>query len=289
MLGSVSRIHALLVKAQNSFSIYDNGSMNGVFINWTRIPQRELTVLNDGDIIALGKGEEKENIEFGELRVFNTDFTFTYSNTSDVKPAPAAPENIVSIAGGESPAVGSKRKRASNNAEEVRSKLQAELDSLKKENAHLVSVLNRLDDAFCCPVCLELRPKNFTFHCGHTCCSACTKKLLCRTPPPNQGNAFWMPRQRGSRNTLSSLKCPLCRAEGDDFKPTRVGGRHVKVATCLALEDAITVYKDRWKKEGQTGAVASSTQASTQDGLVVDLSSQQPRMVPSYSEFVDLT
>src|SRR6187397_2054064 len=50
---SLSRFHAQINQKNNSFSIQDRGSLNGVYLNGIRIVEE--TPLNDGDIIGFGE------------------------------------------------------------------------------------------------------------------------------------------------------------------------------------------------------------------------------------------
>ncbi len=49
---TVSRRHALLIRRAGSFSIEDQGSLNGTFVNRRRVDQKELS---DGDEMQIGK------------------------------------------------------------------------------------------------------------------------------------------------------------------------------------------------------------------------------------------
>jgi uncharacterized protein YegL len=65
----ISRWHATLVKEDGDFLIYDHGSKNGTWINEMRVPFNGSSVLENGDVIELGRGgvqlrferEESEN------------------------------------------------------------------------------------------------------------------------------------------------------------------------------------------------------------------------------------
>jgi len=67
----VSRLHATLVKEDDDFVIYDQGSKNGTWINERRLPFKGHAVLETGDIVDLGQGGirlrfEKEGEAAGE-------------------------------------------------------------------------------------------------------------------------------------------------------------------------------------------------------------------------------
>ena len=49
---TVSRKHAVLSRRNNSFSIEDEGSLNGTFVNRKRV---ESAQLSDGDELQIGK------------------------------------------------------------------------------------------------------------------------------------------------------------------------------------------------------------------------------------------
>jgi len=52
----VSRLHATLVKEEDEFLLYDQGSKNGTWVNERRLPFKGNVVLQNGDIIELGRG-----------------------------------------------------------------------------------------------------------------------------------------------------------------------------------------------------------------------------------------
>jgi len=52
----VSRLHATLVKENEDFVLYDQGSKNGTWVNDQRLPFKGHRVLENGDIIDLGRG-----------------------------------------------------------------------------------------------------------------------------------------------------------------------------------------------------------------------------------------
>jgi len=52
----VSRLHATLVKEDEDFVLYDQGSKNGTWVNEQRLPFKGHRVLENGDIIDLGQG-----------------------------------------------------------------------------------------------------------------------------------------------------------------------------------------------------------------------------------------
>jgi len=52
----VSRLHATLVKEDEDFVLYDQGSKNGTWVNEQRLPFKGHRVLENGDIIDLGRG-----------------------------------------------------------------------------------------------------------------------------------------------------------------------------------------------------------------------------------------
>ena len=53
---AVSRVHATLVKEEDDFLIYDQGSRNGTWVNGRRLPFKGHAVLENGDMIELGRG-----------------------------------------------------------------------------------------------------------------------------------------------------------------------------------------------------------------------------------------
>ena len=53
---AVSRLHATLVKEDEDFMIYDQGSKNGTWVNGRRLPFKGHAMLENGDIIELGHG-----------------------------------------------------------------------------------------------------------------------------------------------------------------------------------------------------------------------------------------
>jgi len=53
---AVSRVHAALVKEDEDFIIYDQGSKNGTWVNGRRLPFKGHAVLETGDMIELGRG-----------------------------------------------------------------------------------------------------------------------------------------------------------------------------------------------------------------------------------------
>jgi hypothetical protein len=52
----ISRLHATLVKEDEEFVLYDQGSKNGTWVNERRVPFKGHRVLENGDIIDLGQG-----------------------------------------------------------------------------------------------------------------------------------------------------------------------------------------------------------------------------------------
>lgn len=52
----VSRLHATLVKEDEDFVLYDQGSKNGTWVNDQRLPFKGHRVLENGDVIDLGRG-----------------------------------------------------------------------------------------------------------------------------------------------------------------------------------------------------------------------------------------
>lgn len=53
---NISRLHATLVKEDENFVLYDQGSKNGTWVNQRRLPFKGHTVVEDGDVIELGRG-----------------------------------------------------------------------------------------------------------------------------------------------------------------------------------------------------------------------------------------
>jgi pSer/pThr/pTyr-binding forkhead associated (FHA) protein len=51
----MSRRHAVIIKAEREYFIGDLGSMNGIYLNRSRIAKRSKMPLKDGDIITMGK------------------------------------------------------------------------------------------------------------------------------------------------------------------------------------------------------------------------------------------
>lgn len=62
---SLSRFHAQINKKGDAFTIFDRGSLNGVFVNGTRIVEE--TSLRDGDIIGFGEIHVRFNMEDTDL------------------------------------------------------------------------------------------------------------------------------------------------------------------------------------------------------------------------------
>lgn len=60
---NVSRLHATLVKEDEDFVLYDEGSKNGTWVNERRLPFKGQTVLEDGDVIELGRGSVQLRFE----------------------------------------------------------------------------------------------------------------------------------------------------------------------------------------------------------------------------------
>jgi hypothetical protein len=52
----VSRLHATLVKEEDDFVLYDQGSKNGTWVNERRLPFKGQVVLQNEDIVELGRG-----------------------------------------------------------------------------------------------------------------------------------------------------------------------------------------------------------------------------------------
>jgi pSer/pThr/pTyr-binding forkhead associated (FHA) protein len=52
---SVSRLHARLVQEDGSYRIFDSGSTSGTWVNYTPIPSGAGHLLQDGDLINLGR------------------------------------------------------------------------------------------------------------------------------------------------------------------------------------------------------------------------------------------
>ena len=50
----LSRRHARLAVKDGELQLYDNGTLNGTFINNLRIPEQTWRVLKNGDVISLG-------------------------------------------------------------------------------------------------------------------------------------------------------------------------------------------------------------------------------------------
>jgi len=301
MLGSVSRKHAVIVKSPSGdgFSIWDNNSTNGVFVNWVRIERSKLVALQLGDVIALGQGLRSQNaspfVGIGEKREFATDFAFTYIHKSAAPTPP--PDTSIPLVGAESPVVASgmspprKRKRREAQPEASQEELRKARDALEKlreENTHLVSILNRLEDAFCCPVCLDLKKENLTFDCGHSCCTQCVQQLVGRNTPVM--HQFLGP-SYSRQGRISAVKCPMCRAENKEFKPVKKGSYRIYAARCIAFQDAINVYKDRWQNgDGSNSGSHSNLGAYTgnEDDAVVVVEGTPSGMNIS-SDLVDLT
>jgi hypothetical protein len=59
----VSRLHATLVKEEDEFVLYDQGSKNGTWVNERRLPFKGQVILQTGDIIELGRGGVKLRFE----------------------------------------------------------------------------------------------------------------------------------------------------------------------------------------------------------------------------------
>ncbi len=53
---AVSRMHATVVKEDEDFMIYDQGSKNGTYVNGRRLPFKGHAVLENGDLVELGRG-----------------------------------------------------------------------------------------------------------------------------------------------------------------------------------------------------------------------------------------
>ncbi|KAK6182079.1 hypothetical protein SNE40_009843 [Patella caerulea] len=64
MSGMISRCHVFIKKTEGVWTIKDNKSLNGVFINGKKLDSQNATTLNDGDVIQLGVRNTGDKQEF---------------------------------------------------------------------------------------------------------------------------------------------------------------------------------------------------------------------------------
>jgi hypothetical protein len=186
----LSRYHARLVRESGGWSLIDNKSTNGTYVNSLKIAPNEPVRLKENDIVVFGGGGSQA--VGARKRQKSSPFRFFFRKCAESISSPHSPTTTALPRGGTWPPSSTKKKKSTvlETRKRVGDSNEENRPSRKKKESAIVT---QISDTVTCSMCLDLLVHAVNLPCGHSCCWMC-----------------W--------NDWSGVKknCPTCRQEVED-------------------------------------------------------------------------